>query len=182
MFMVTNSEIEHRYTGLILLSGVDSPGISSALFSTLKPFSITVIDIEQVVIRSRLILTVLIDLDQAHASAIEEDLNECANRLNVDIAVSYEAVPSETIEERITSLCFTVSAQEMKPGSIATIAEYISKKGGNIEKIQRQTSSPLTSIEFQISGLIGESIKNDLDSFAKEFDIQITFREKKQLD
>ncbi|MSZ26354.1 MAG: phosphoserine phosphatase, partial [Actinobacteria bacterium] len=67
--MDARSDVENRYTGLILLSGVDTPGISSALFTTLEPFSITILDIEQVVIRSRLILTVLIDLDPAHAEA-----------------------------------------------------------------------------------------------------------------
>ena len=83
--MDTRNGIENRYTGLILLSGVDTPGISSALFKTLEPFSVTILDIEQVVIRSRLILTVLIDLDPAHAQAVESDLNECAKKLNVDI-------------------------------------------------------------------------------------------------
>ena len=87
--MDRNDRVANRYTGLILLSGIDAPGISSALFTTLEPFSITVLDIEQVVIRSRLILTVLIDLDPAHAAAVEEDLNECAIKLNVDIATSF---------------------------------------------------------------------------------------------
>jgi len=178
MFMDRNSEVEQRFTGLILLSGVDSPGITSALFSTLEPFSITVIDIEQVIIRSRLILTVLIDLNPAHASAIEEDLNVCAKTLNVDIAVSFESVPSETIEERSCSLCFTAAAQKMSPGFLASITKYVLKNGGNIEKIQRQASSPLTSIEFQISGFENQSFISEFESFAKEFDVQITFREK----
>ncbi len=178
MFMDRNSEVEHRYTGLILLSGIDSPGITSALFSTLEPFSITVIDIEQVIIRSRLILTVLIELNPAHASAIEEDLNVCAQTLNVDIAASFESVTSETIEEKSYSLCFTVAAQKMSPKFIASITEYVLKNGGNIEKIQRQASSPLTSIEFQISGFQNQSFRHDFEAFAKEFDVQITFREK----
>ncbi len=93
--MDKKSENDERFTGLILLSGVDSPGIFSALFSALEPFSINVLDIEQVVNRSRLILTVLIELDPAHAQAVEEDLNQCAEKLNVDIAVSFG---SETIE------------------------------------------------------------------------------------
>ena len=79
-----------RYTGLILVSGIDSPGITQALFETLAPFAITVLDIEQVVIRERLILTILIDLNPDHAQAIEEDLTACAERLGVDIATSFQ--------------------------------------------------------------------------------------------
>jgi hypothetical protein len=56
---------ESQFTGLILVTGVDKPGITQALFETLAPFSITVLDIEQVVIRDRLILTALIRLDPA---------------------------------------------------------------------------------------------------------------------
>ena len=72
-----------RYTGLILVSGIDSPGITQALFETLAPFAITVLDIEQVVIRERLILTVLIDLNPDHAQAIEEDQRWQYRRWNI---------------------------------------------------------------------------------------------------
>jgi phosphoserine phosphatase len=61
------STSEEQFTGLVLLSGVDSPGITSALFETLAPFAVSVLDIEQVVIRDRLILTLLISLSPAHA-------------------------------------------------------------------------------------------------------------------
>jgi len=43
-----NAETSH-YTGLILVSGIDSPGITQGLFDALAPFAITVLDIEQVV-------------------------------------------------------------------------------------------------------------------------------------
>jgi len=49
------SDEKSLFTGLILVSGVDSPGITQALFDTLAPFAVTVLDIEQVVIRQRLI-------------------------------------------------------------------------------------------------------------------------------
>ncbi len=52
-----------NYTGLILLSGMDSPGVTEALFTSLQDFAISILDIEQVVIRGRLILTVLISCD-----------------------------------------------------------------------------------------------------------------------
>ena len=80
------SDEKSQFTGLILVSGIDTPGITQALFETLAPFAITVLDIEQVVIRERLILTVLIALNPAHAEAINNDLEECGKALGVDIA------------------------------------------------------------------------------------------------
>ena len=62
-----------NFTGLILLTGKDRPGIFQSLLDALKDFSISIIDIEQVVIRGRLILTVLISLDPAHKAAIVND-------------------------------------------------------------------------------------------------------------
>lgn len=89
------SEIDNeQFTGLILLSGVDRPGITEALFNTLAPFSITILDIEQVIISDRLILTVLIALNPAHEKALEDDLLECASELEVDIATLFQRLLS----------------------------------------------------------------------------------------
>ena len=49
-----------QHNGLILISGIDASGVTQALFETLEPFAVTVLDMEQVVIRGRLILTTLI--------------------------------------------------------------------------------------------------------------------------
>ena len=65
---MTISENSEQFTGLILVSGVDKPGITQALFNALAPFSIVILDIEQVVIKSRLILTVLISLSRLAVS------------------------------------------------------------------------------------------------------------------
>jgi phosphoserine phosphatase len=75
------SEEKSQFTGLILVSGIDTPGITKALFDTLAPFAVTILDIEQVVIRERLILTVLISLNPDHAESIDEDLSACAENL-----------------------------------------------------------------------------------------------------
>jgi phosphoserine phosphatase len=77
------------FTGLILVSGQDKPGITENLMKTLSEFMITIIDIEQIVIRGRLLLTVLINLDEGHAEAIVEDLNTLQAKLGLDIAVDF---------------------------------------------------------------------------------------------
>jgi len=48
-----------RTTLLITLTGRDRPGVTSRLFTELGRFPLTVIDIEQVVLRGRLVLGVL---------------------------------------------------------------------------------------------------------------------------
>jgi phosphoserine phosphatase len=46
------------FTGLILVSGEDRPGITQSLMNVLSEFAVNVIDIEQLIIRDRLLLTV----------------------------------------------------------------------------------------------------------------------------
>jgi len=176
--MNANSDDKQNFTGLILLSGIDAPGVASALFSTLEPFSITLLDIEQLVIRSRLILTVLIDLDPAHAQAIEDDLNQLAIKLDVDIAMSFGEQPAESIQEKSGVLRITVSADKFSPGMIADFAGIIFDNGGNIERIQRLSSEPRTVLQFQVSGISKDEVAQDLRSCEDTFGIDINFLEK----
>jgi len=151
-----------QYTGLILVSGIDSPGITQALFETLTPFSITVVDIEQVVIRDRLILTVLIALNPAHAQAIEDDLQSCADRLSIDIATSFQEQGQSTIAAKSGLVHVVVLGNPLPPTAIAAIAAAIASQGGNIERIQRTASYPITAIEFLVSGVDQLSIRQCL--------------------
>jgi len=173
MPMERNNRAENRYTGLILLSGIDAPGISSALFTTLEPFSITVLDIEQVVIRSRLILTVLIDLDPAHAAAVEADLNECASKLNVDIATSFSNETTESIAQKTGLIHVIALAEKITPGAIANLASDIAATGGNIERIHRSASFPLTAIEFLVSDSHLDSLRKALGPTAKKYGLDV---------
>ena len=151
-----------QYTGLILVSGIDSPGITQALFETLAPFSITVVDIEQVVIRDRLILTVLIALNPAHAQAIEEDLQSCADRISIDIATSFQEQGQSTIAAKSGLVHVVALGNPLPPTAIAAIAAAIASQGGNIERIQRTASYPITAIEFLVSGADQLSIRQCL--------------------
>ena len=153
---------DHQYTGLILVSGVDSPGITEALFQTLAPFAITVLDIEQVVIRDRLILTALINLDPAHADAIDEDLNACAGRLSIDIATSFQRQSGDSIAAKTGLLHVVALSEAMSPRSISLVASAIASVGGNIERIHRTASYPVTALEFTVSGVEQEKLRKEL--------------------
>ena len=175
--MDKKSENDERFTGLILLSGIDSPGIFSALFGALEPFSINVLDIEQVINRTRLILTVLIELDPAHAQAVEEDLNQCAEKLNVDIAISFGSETIESLVQKDNLVHISASAQKLTPGAIANLALRIAETGGNVERIYRSASSPLITIEFFVSGATSESLRNATNSSAINSDLKLVIQE-----
>jgi len=164
---------ESQFTGLILVTGVDKPGITQALFETLAPFSITVLDIEQVVIRDRLILTALIRLDPAHAAAIDADLALCASRLNIDIATSFQEEALETIAAK-TGLLHVVSlSTSIFPEAVSKIATAIASAGGNIERIHRTASYPITAIEFVVSSADQKRLRTELLSVSADTGVDI---------
>ena len=143
------SQINTEHTGLILISGVDAPGVTQALFAALDPFSITILDIEQVVIRGRLILTTLISLDPAHAQAIETDLLDATSKLGLDLAIDFSDQPKR--EGRNSNLHIIVLSENLRPAGIGALASKIAEQGGNIDRIHRTASYPLTAIEFEVS-------------------------------
>ncbi len=167
------SEEKSLFTGLILVSGVDSPGITKALFDTLSPFAVTVLDIEQVVIRQRLILTVLISLDPNHATAIDEDLAACADQLSVDIATSFIEQGGSSIAAKSGLVHVVALANPLAPSPIAAIAESIAGQSGNIERIHRTASYPITAIEFTVSGVEILTLRQSLASVAAATEIDI---------
>ena len=162
-----------QHTGLILLTGTDAPGITQALFATLEPCAITVLDIEQVVISDRLILTVLIGLSPAHSSAIEADLDECAIKLGVDIATLFSDSATSSIQAKQGLLHVVALSQKLQPSAIAAIATAITAEGGNIERIFRTASYPVTAVEFQVSAASVDQLRTSLALVAREVGIDI---------
>ena len=164
---------KEEFTGLILVSGLDTPGITSAVFETLAPFQVLVLDIEQVVIRERVILTILISLNQAHASAIEEDLNLCASKLGVDIASSFENKSAVSIAAKSGLLHVVALGNPLAPGAVAKIATVIASQSGNIERIHRTASYPVTAIEFVVSGAKAPTLRPALASISAQSGVDI---------
>ena len=167
------SDERSQYTGLILVSGIDTPGITQALFDTLAPFAITVLDIEQVVIRERLILTVLISLNPAHADSIAEDLQMCGEKLGVDIATSFLEQGESTIAAKTGLVHVVALGNPLAPKAIAAIASAIALRGGNIERIHRTASYPITAIEFTVSGADQTAIRQCLAEVTTEHSVDI---------
>jgi phosphoserine phosphatase len=137
------------FTGLILLTGQDAPGAARGLFTSLSEFAIQIIDVEQIVINDRLILTVLLTLNPAHQDAIETDLNLFADSSGFDIATifceqSKIGTPKECIGIEVTS-------EKMHPMVLMTVAKGIENLKGNIESITRVNQEKIALL-FKVSG------------------------------
>src|SRR5215470_11760973 len=78
-----------RTTILVTLTGRDRPGVTSRLFSELAAHELTVLDVEQVVIRGRLILGVLLACGQdPDLTAIHRQVTALADDLAMDAEIT----------------------------------------------------------------------------------------------
>ncbi|MEI8066045.1 MAG: ACT domain-containing protein, partial [Actinomycetes bacterium] len=165
--MSPTQDSKTTFTGLILLSGIDKPGVTEGLFAALSPFAVTIQDLEQVVIRGRLILTALITLDPAHVSSIEADITAFAEGVDLDFAIDYVDLSLSNSSEKRSSLHVVLLSAKLLPTALSAVAGEIALAGGNIDRIRRTASFPLTAIEFDISVPVSGEIDSVLSSLRR---------------
>jgi phosphoserine phosphatase len=148
---------EPRTTLLITLTGRDRPGVTSRLFSVLARFPLQVVDIEQVVIRGRLVLGVLTSCDEPpDLTAIHRSVTAMAAGLGLDAEITTgSAEPGQGgtgYGAAAEQLHVTVLGHPLQPDAVAAIAGRIAASGANIDRITRLASDPVTCIELDVSG------------------------------
>ena len=163
--MTLTSEKSEQFSGLILLTGEDAPGLANALFETLSPFALSIIDIDQIIINSRLILTVHIALNPAHQGAIEADLEAMVSAHNVDIASVFSYSPSITARPQLHKVLIT--STKVHPRFLAAVTACIKALEGNIDDINRNGVDPL-EIVLYVSGVDATVLTSSLQQISAE--------------
>ena len=138
-------------TLLITLTGRDRPGVTSRLFGTLAAFPVSVVDVEQVVIRGRLVLGVLI----SYGSGTDiGKLWGAAEKVAADLGLEIEiAMGTGNDDPRLRGrLHVTVLGSPLLPAAMAGISGRIAAHGANIDRIERLAHYPVTCIELDVSG------------------------------
>ena len=163
---------QSRTTLLITLTGRDRPGVTSRLFSALARFPLSVLDIEQVVIRGKLVLGVLTSCDEPpDLTAIHRVVTSLAADLGLDAEIT-----TGSAEQGATGpgqLHDTELGSPLKPEAIAAIAGRIAASGANIDRITRLASDPVTCIELDISGAEPAPLRNALGQVAADRGVDV---------
>ncbi len=167
-------------TLLITLTGPDRPGVTSRLFSVLAGFPVTVSDIEQVVIRGRLTLGVLVTYSGGPSTGTGSTLGAmwtAVERVAEDLGMEVElSTGSQTREHRRRGrLSVSVLGATLQPAAIAGIAGRISAAGANIDRIERLAQWPVTCIELSVSGANPDQLRIDLaaEAAAQQVDVAV---------
>ena len=136
-----------NFTALILVSGVDRPGITSTVINKLAEFSINILDIKQIVVGDRLLQTIQIKLLPDHAIALEDDLQKLAEEIDVDIAVDFTQVNDQLSKKQ--RAFFMLVENNLDPKKLAHLTNFIQSINGNITSMEIEKIQNLTSLTFQ---------------------------------
>lgn len=155
-----------NFTALILISGIDRPGITSKVINKLAEFSINILDIKQIVVNDRLLQTIQIKLLPDHAIALEEDLQQLAVDADVDIAIDFTQVDQPSVEKQ--RAFFMMVEDNLDPKRLAHLTNFIEENQGNITSMEIEKIENLTSLTFraEFSGFDFEQIKQKVKQMA----------------
>jgi phosphoserine phosphatase len=149
-------------TVLITLTGRDRPGVTARLFAALADGPLAVLDIEQVVIRGRLVLGALLRCDgPPDLTGIHAAVTELANDLGLDAEITTGSSSGDTPGRR-GRLHVTLLGSPLAPAAIAAVAGRIAASGANIDRIDRLAQEPVTCIEMDVSGGNPALLRKDL--------------------
>ena len=144
-------------TILVRCSGHDRPGITTGLLGVLAEAGVELYDMEQVVVRERLSLDLLIGAGQADHVLKELLFHGWEHGIQLDFEVVEQASERASKPRSVV----TVIGSWLAPGALRAVTGAITTGGGNIDRIHRLSRYPVVSYEFVV-------VDGDIDTMRSE--------------
>jgi phosphoserine phosphatase len=159
---------------LITVTGPDKPGVSSVLFAVLARHEVHLLDVEQVVIKGRLVLGVLVEAHrdpEGLQEAVEQAMATVAMQVDVEIGVD------STAPARLGSThVIVVLGRPITARGFTEVARRLAALGVNIDAISRVADYPVTGLELHVSADVADSeLKSALSEVAAHVGLDIAF-------
>lgn len=132
---------------LITVTGHDKPGVTSVLFGALSTRNVSILDVEQVVIRGRLTLGVLVRC-VGDSEELQEVIEQAMDSVGVDVTVE---VGAENGERRLSTHAVVVLGSPVSAKAFSALAGELARQKGNIDSIRGIADYPVTGLELLIS-------------------------------
>jgi len=170
--MTTADAHDAPRTLLITLTGKDRPGVTSSIFETLARSGVEVLDIEQIVLRRRLVLGVLVSAPRDW-KRLRDAVEQTAADLGMTVEVDRGSGDNRARREGRSHV--TVLGTPLKASAFAAVAGRIADSGANIDRIERMARYPVTAIDLHVSGADPERLRSALalEAAAQGIDIAV---------
>lgn len=168
----------HLATMVVTLSGQDRPGVTRDLFATCSRFHVVVRDIDQIVMKDRLILACSVEGGDTDIEALRPAISALADRLEMDAVIDVrQGAAGDDPVDRAGGFRITMMAPELDPQAVADIASHIAAGGGNIDRIRPIAHYPVTAIGFEGSGVDPDDLRRPLAIVSAERNVDIAVQE-----
>jgi phosphoserine phosphatase len=161
-------------TVLVTLTGPDRPGVSTSLFDCLAAFPLEVVDVEQLVVRGRLVLSVLVTQPD-DPDALEVCVRDLAADLGFEVEI--ERGTGDNRPRRVGRTIITVLGHPLKPAAMAAVTHQIKALGGNIDRILRMARYPVTALRLEVSGAEADQLQELMLDAAAHHGVDIAVAE-----
>lgn len=160
---------------VVILSGMDRPGITQALFEQLAALEIrhAISDMEQVVIHGHLILTLALEIAPENRESVLTSLAEYSVSRGLELRAQEGDHQSIERSASDSTVHITVMGRELSARPLGRVAAIVSAAGGNIERIFRIAHYPVTAIELLVSNVAVDAIKTSLAEVANSTEVDI---------
>lgn len=140
-----------RTSLLITVTGRDQPGVTSALFEVLSRHQVELLNVEQVVIRGRLTLGVLVagSADLTGSPELRDAVTAAIREVGLDVTIERsdgEPVLREPSTHTIIVLGRPITAEEF-----GVVARELARLEVNIDTIRGVSDYPVTGLELRVS-------------------------------
>src|SRR5688500_18810883 len=157
-------------TLLVTLTGKDRPGVTSAIFTALAAAGVEVVDIEQIVLRRRLVLGILVTAPRDWKK-LRDVIERTAAELGMNVEVDRGAGDNRSRPADRSHI--TLIGRPLKASAMASIAGRIADAGANIDRIERMARYPVTAIEMHVSGAPADTLRPVLTAEAVRLGIDL---------
>jgi phosphoserine phosphatase len=136
---------------LITVSGVDQPGVTSALFEVLSRHHVELLNVEQVVIRGRLTLGVLVSVDTkvADGAVFADEVRTAIHGVGLDVEI--ERSDDKPVLEEPSTHTIVVLGRPITAEAFGVVAHEVAALGVNIDAIRGVSDYPVTGLELRVS-------------------------------
>lgn len=136
-------------TVLITVTGKDKPGVTSVLFAVLNRHGVDIVDVEQVVIRGRLVLGVLVST-QGDPEELQEAVEQAVATVDMSVEVAIGVEDGDAAKLSATHVV-VVMGQPVTARNFTDVAQRLADLNINIDSIRRVADYPVTGLELQVS-------------------------------
>jgi phosphoserine phosphatase len=158
-------------TILVAVHGPDGPGISAGLMAVLADADVEIYDVEQIVVRGRLTLNVLIGVSGERATIRDLLFFGWERGLSVEFE-KVQDTPTPTLPMSVV----TVIGMSVGPEDFGAVASAIAAAGGNIDRIFRLSRYPVVSYELVVGNGNLDEMRANLVQAAADRPIDIAIQ------